>query len=147
MEMTISYQNRKGLLAPCTSIAPPVINGVRMTPKARKALKKAGHKVKAENADLKTFSVTLCGRRMPRLCVEIRLVDCLEYPCIHVPNDRYFSLWRSGCWDGQSWQNIWRDAEWMTCPRCKAPITWYEAGFVPGYRICLGNAHHHLILK
>jgi hypothetical protein len=40
----------------------------------------------------------------------------------------------------------WLTAEWLPCPKCRAPVVWYEANFVPGYRICTGRKHHHSLV-
>lgn len=33
---------------------------------------------------------------------------------------------------------------WTPCPVCGAALVWYEAGYVPGYRICLSGHHSRL---
>lgn len=41
----------------------------------------------------------------------------------------------------------WEQGEWTPCPTCRAPLVWYEAGYVPGYRVCARRPHHHSILR
>jgi hypothetical protein len=40
----------------------------------------------------------------------------------------------------------WGTADFLPCPECGKPLCWYEAGFVPGYRVCTGREHHHCLL-
>lgn len=39
-----------------------------------------------------------------------------------------------------AWQDV---GEWVPCPACGASLVWYEAGYVPGYRVCSRAPHHH----
>lgn len=41
--------------------------------------------------------------------------------------------------------DMWLAVDLMPCPRCGAALVWYEAGYVPGYRVCAGPHHHHYI--
>lgn len=40
---------------------------------------------------------------------------------------------------------MWLEIDLTPCPKCGAALVWYEAGYVPGYRVCAGKAHHHFI--
>jgi len=40
----------------------------------------------------------------------------------------------------------WERADWLPCPECGAALVWYEAGYVPGYRVCARPPHHHVIV-
>lgn len=42
-------------------------------------------------------------------------------------------------------QDLWMEVDLTPCPKCGAALIWYEAGYVPGYRVCAGKAHHHYI--
>lgn len=33
---------------------------------------------------------------------------------------------------------------WVPCPTCGAALVWYEAGYVPGYRVCVRGHHAQL---
>jgi hypothetical protein len=44
---------------------------------------------------------------------------------------------------GECGLDYWVTLDIMPCPRCHAPLVWWEAGFVPGYRVCAGRRHHH----
>ena len=43
--------------------------------------------------------------------------------------------------------DMWRAADVARCPKCGAALVWYEAGYVPGYRVCAGSAKHHYIVS
>lgn len=42
--------------------------------------------------------------------------------------------------------SIWNHADLTPCPTCGRGLVWYEAGYVPGYRVCAGWQHHHWIV-
>lgn len=41
--------------------------------------------------------------------------------------------------------DMWIEVDLTPCPQCGAALVWYEAGYVPGYRVCAGPQHHHYI--
>lgn len=41
--------------------------------------------------------------------------------------------------------DMWVEVDLTPCPKCGAALVWYEAGYVPGYRVCAGKSHHHFI--
>lgn len=43
--------------------------------------------------------------------------------------------------------NSWLEASFLACPQCGYALVWYEAGYVPGYRVCCGPAHHHYLIE
>jgi len=43
-------------------------------------------------------------------------------------------------------EDMWIMADLTPCPKCGAALVWYEAGYVPGYRVCAGADHHHYIV-
>ena len=47
-------------------------------------------------------------------------------------------------WPGEHEADYWQRLAWQPCPVCGAAIMWYEAGYVPGYRVCARKPHHHL---
>lgn len=150
-----------------TSVAPPVYDELRLTIPAREALARLGNQIELRGAttpnaearyapdDLaevppsmrrghpyQVWRVTLSGR-VPDdlvLCLighgkdqhrGLRLIDEPEYP----------GEWTDG---GIAWHE--RGA-WVPCPQCRSPLVWYEAGYVPGYRVCAGPRHHHAQLS
>ncbi len=42
--------------------------------------------------------------------------------------------------------DMWIEVDLTPCPKCGAALVWYEAGYVPGYRVCAGPRHHHYIV-
>lgn len=43
----------------------------------------------------------------------------------------------------QEFPDYWAQVDFTPCPVCQAPVVWYEAGFVQGYRVCTKSPHHH----
>jgi hypothetical protein len=41
--------------------------------------------------------------------------------------------------------DMWIEVDLTPCPKCGSALVWYEAGYVPGYRVCAGPKHHHFI--
>lgn len=41
--------------------------------------------------------------------------------------------------------DMWVEVDLTPCPKCGSALVWYEAGYVPGYRVCAGDEHHHWI--
>lgn len=37
-------------------------------------------------------------------------------------------------------------SDFQPCPKCGAALAWYEAGYVPGYRVCAKKPHHHVMV-
>lgn len=42
-------------------------------------------------------------------------------------------------------EDYWGSLLFRRCPECGHPLAWYEAGNVPGYRVCTGEARHHVL--
>lgn len=134
----------------------PSYSGMRMTIPAREALERMGNDVSVDGNGTgpgvpdgsmlpstfvthhQTYRVTL--RRPPAgvvLCTigrgaeqhrGLRLADEPEYP---------------GEWSGDV--IAWHDrGDWVPCPQCGGALVWYEAGYVPGYRLCTSGHHVQL---
>jgi hypothetical protein len=130
-------------------IQPPVYEHLRITIPAREALVRAGNVVRlTPAADIvehiygaARFDVELhapCGG----------LVECLvghgneQHHCLRLDVEPEFpGEWSDG--RGIAWHER---GQWVACPECGAALVWYEAGYVPGYRICL-NGHHCQLLS
>lgn len=125
-----------------TTRAPPTVEGVRITIPAREALVAAGNVVEQIDdspTGYALFRVTI--HRPPHGIVEVligngndqchglRLDDEIAYP----------GEWPHG--KGISW---WERGRWVGCPTCEQALVWYEAGYVPGHRICLRGHHADL---
>lgn len=114
----------------------PTYTNLRITVPAIEALEKAGNRVKLckEHKPVALYNVTLThpinsiklvrfNDYMGNQYTGLRLATEPEYP-----NELYY---------GVSWHER---GDWVPCPTCGASLVWYEAGYVPGYRICL-NKH------
>lgn len=135
-------------------VQPPVYDRLRMTIPVREALERrtrdalgAGNEVWLDDLPPSaclpghsTYSVRLV--RPPLGIVEVlighgneqhrglRLDSEPEYP---------------GEWPEDSGAVAWHErGQWVPCPVCGAALVWYEAGYVPGYRICLRQHHAQL---
>lgn len=153
---------RTGLLPEHTAVATPVHDALRLTIPVREALERADNRcerveVRAPNGEspyrhddasvppsvrrglpYTLWRVTMAGRVPPGivLCLigqgkeqhrGLRLDDEPTYP----------GEWADG---GLAWHER---GEWVPCPSCGAPLVWYEAAYVPGYRVCAARPHHH----
>ena len=47
----------------------------------------------------------------------------------------------------QEFPDYWETVNFTPCPVCQAPIVWYEAEYVPGYRVCTKAPHHHSLAQ
>lgn len=134
-------------------IESPVYGPLRMTIPVREALLAAGHELAPADTWCPVYSasgmmahcsdVRLAGRTMPSGIVLVlighgahqhrglRLTSEPEYP----------QEWTDGA--GIAWHER---GDWVPCPTrgCGAPLVWFEAGYVPGYRICTRGHHAQL---
>lgn len=121
-------------------IVPRICEGLRLTIPVREALEHEGNRV-TETVTPNGLQYTVELRRPPAgivLCLighraeqhyGLRMVNEPEYP----------GEWPDG--QGVAWHE-W--GEWVPCPKCGAALVWNEAGYVPGYRICLKGHHVQL---
>lgn len=121
---------RSGLSWTIDGIAPPVYE-VRATIPAREALVAEGAVIALLGPPEHRVRITL-GPRMPHDIVAARMPD--GEVAIRLATEQAYP---------EEYPGLWEQAEWLPCPRCGAPVVWYEAGYVPGYRICTGPEHHH----
>lgn len=132
----MTYNGRTGLNFPVTDIGPVMLKAVRLTIPARDKFEAGGAAVAAVGTEANgnvLYTVTL-AERMPAgligcsLCGKLyRAIRCDDEPSY--PNEL---------------PDLWLQVDLTPCPECEAPIVWYEAGYVSGYRICTGAEHHHL---
>lgn len=128
-------QKQSGLFAEHEGVASPTYTGLRLTIPAREALQASGATVTQE-ADGR-FSVTL-EKSVPKgivathingeIGLALRMEIEPEYP-------------------GEIGHAFWEQVDFTPCPKCGAALIWYEAGYVPGYRVCAKPPHHHWIAK
>lgn len=120
--------------------AAPTYTDLRMTIPARELLSQL------ENAvvpDGDRWSVTLTGQLPANGVLILALVGngANQHRALRLVDEPPFPQeWANGA--GIAWHE-WGD--WVRCPRCGRALVWYEAGYVPGYRICTRG--HHAILR
>lgn len=129
----IRYAGQTGLLAPCTQIAPIIHRGMRCTIPAREALAAAGATITPVGQAVGGWTLydIQLGQMMPQGII-----------CAQVGQHAALRLQSEPAYPGEV-RIYWGQVDWMPCPKCGAPLVWYEAGYVPGYRICTGPRHHH----
>lgn len=145
--MKLINQNRTGVLPEhhSTRLLGATLHCCRLTIPAREALAQAGATISpAESPSIMVngeweastashWTVAL-GDRCPQ-----GLVVTKEYGshalCIRCDNEPE--------WPGGEHQDFWSQVDLTPCPTCGAALVWYEAGYVPGYRVCAGPQHHH----
>ncbi len=116
--------------------APTVLEGLRLTIPAREALE-AHNRVEA--------TATAPGEP-PRWCVTLvrpppgLVLVALEGRALalRMADEPPYPGERAG---DTAW---WERGAWVPCPTCGAALAWYEAGYVPGYRVCLEGHHAQL---
>lgn len=134
--MTLEPQNRTGLLDPHQLIAR---HEVRATIPVIEALRASGCSVETiESPDAQVYRVTL-GDRVPDGIVAVAANGPPYVTCLRMTDEPAYPGEYPGGWALQ--------ADWTPCPACGAPVVWYEAGYVPGYRVCTRPPHHHLLAR
>lgn len=128
-------QKRSGLFAEHDGVA-PLVYEVRATIPVVEALQAAGATVEPLAAPIVGYKITL-GKKVPPGIVAVhlksspqiglRMHDEPEYPMEH--------------------HDYWATVDFAPCPVCGGPVVWYEAGYVPGYRVCANPPHHHSLAK
>lgn len=132
--MKLVNQKRRGLFAEHSGIA-PITHTVRATIPAIEALAAAGATVESIGTSSDpAYRVTL-GKMMPA-----GIIACTVNGPPYV--DACLRLAIEPEYPGE-FADYWRQVDWTPCPVCGAPVVWYEAGYVPGYRVCSQPPHHH----
>jgi hypothetical protein len=138
---------------------PPVYQGLRLTIPAREALEHAGNEIRfAAGGPASAEPATLDPALPPSVQrIGVTLYDVtLNAPppglviCLIGQGDEQHRGLRLS--DEPAYPGEWRDAgiawhergEWVPCPRCGGALVWYEAGYVPGYRLCVRGHHAQL---
>ena len=132
--MKLIDQKRTGLFPEHDGDIAPITAHARATIPVVEALRAAGAQV--DCLPVAGYKITL-GDTMPAGIVAshhndeprmvLRMADEPEYPGEHI--------------------DYWLQVDWTPCPVCGAPVIWYEAGYVPGYRVCSRPPHHHSIAQ
>ena len=123
--------------------AVPTYFDLRLTIPAREALVREGNNILAQPWD---------GLGRPRWSVELhRPPEGLVLVLIGHGNEQHRGL---RCDDEPAYPGEWsadsiawhERGDWTPCPArgCGRALVWYEAGYVPGYRICTRGHHAQL---
>lgn len=128
-------QKRSGLFAEHNGIAPIVVEA-RATIPAVEELTKAGAKFVPLPLPKIGYEITL-GETMPAGIVAVHLNES-PYLGLRTDNEHEYPIENA---------DYWRQVDFTPCPVCGAPVVWYEAGYVPGYRVCTRSPHHHSLAK
>lgn len=129
--MKLLYQHKTGLEPADAVIYLRPINAVATIP-AIEALRAASASVERNSLPCGLVTITL-GSRMPPNIIAVSTPD--HDICLRTKQEPPYP---------QERPNFWLQADFLPCPVCSAPVVWYEAGYVPGYRVCTKKPHHHL---
>lgn len=115
---------------------PPIHPDLRITIPARERLVQSGNRVTPSSDGRWTVEL----HQPPQ-----GLVYCL----IGYGNEQHNGL---RCEDEPAYPQEWpsdviawhEHGDWVPCPKCGGALVWYEAGYVPGYRLCTHGHHAQL---
>lgn len=121
----------------------PVHNLLRLTIPVSEALTRSGNLVKfASITPYQLHTVTLVG------VVPAGIVECLisygdeQHRGLRLRNEPEYP----GEWPENKSIAWYERGQWVPCPapKCGRALVWYEAGNVPGYRVCTAGHHAQL---
>jgi hypothetical protein len=130
------------MIARLLHLAPPVIERLRLTIPAREAIERAS----AENRIL--LAGEIGGMAAPLYSVELVRPPVPALVLAHVGRGVGEQSNALRCADEPAWPGEWPEGEavscwdrgdWVPCPTCGYSLLWCEAGFVPGWRVCLAG--------
>ena len=113
-----------------------------MTIPAREALFAAGAVVIPDDEGT-TYTVTL-GESVPLGLVVVHTDIPAQYGFFEAISLR---MDNEPAYPGEHDADYWHTLDFTPCPHCGAPLVWYEAGYVPGYRVCSAKPHHHWLAR
>jgi len=140
---------RTGLMMGGSGVAPIAHMGIRATlPVIERLLATEGVTVEAEQPDGSLVTVRSATSMIGLTPHTYRITLTTAVPAGIVAT----TVERSGKiglrlddepeYDGE-YPDGWVQLDWTPCPKCGAPLIWYEAGYAPGYRVCARSPHHH----
>ena len=133
--MKLVDQKRTGLLPEHAGIA-PITETARATIPVVEALRKAGATVTPLPSPAVGYEITI-GDTMPVGIIAAHHNDA-PHVVLRMENEPEYP--------GEN-PDYWLQIDWTPCPACGAPVVWYEAAYVPGYRVCSKPPHHHSLAK
>lgn len=135
--MQLIDQKRSGLLPEHKGLklGRNTYNNVRLTIPVREALLANGADISLLSQADSTFTVTP-GETLPEGIVATRILGT-SHLGLRLHNEPPYP--------GEIGEACWEQIDFTPCPKCNHALVWYEAGFVPGYRVCAGPKHHHFL--
>lgn len=147
--MKLLYQNRTGVFHKRAKLSGARLDCCRLTIPAREALEAFGAAVSPADpphllesgkwvmSSAPHWRVAL-GTLCPPGLIAAQQVGVSHAICIRLDIE-------------PEWPNeipaTWPQLDLTPCPRCRSALVWYEAGYVPGYRVCAGPQHHHWLAR
>lgn len=126
-----------------SGVAPPVYEGLRLTVPAREAIESRASRVEQTAAQpWPLYTVTLNGNLPKGLVLCLIGTGAEQHRGLRMSDEPPYP----GEWMQRGAIAWYEHGDWTRCPKCHAPLVWYEAGYVPGYRICTRAPHHHVQL-
>lgn len=129
-----------------TVAAPPIYDRLRLTVPARDALQAAGNRVRPEGATSTGAPLYRVVLRRPPVGMEACLIQDVsgepwpdQHEGLRLQSEPPFP----GEWPATAVAWYVR-GQWVPCPSCGGALVWYEAGYVPGYRLCTSGHHAQL---
>jgi hypothetical protein len=131
LRVNIVNKKRSGLFPEHDGIA-PVVQEARATNSVVELLRAAGATVEPMAGG---YRITL-GHTMPPGIVAVRVQGAGLPPgiALRLEHEPRYPV---------EYPDYWVQVDWTPCPVCGAPVVWYEAGYVPGYRVCGRPPYHH----
>jgi hypothetical protein len=139
MTVKMKDMKRTGLFAEHKGVQPPTYTRLRVTIPAREALVACGATITQE--DNGRFAVTLATSKkaVPPGIVATHISGAIGGLALRMDNDPEYP--------GEIGHAYWEQVDFTPCPKCGAALIWYEAGYVPGYRVCASKPHHHSLAQ
>lgn len=139
--MELEYQDRSGIEQDL-ELRPSTYERVRLTIPAREALQAANALIVTEANDAKTgaslYTVTLSAQERVPVDLIAGHIAGTDHTTLRLSEEEEYP---------HEIPMFWEQVDFSGCPKCGKPLIWWEAGYVPGYRVCSGRSHHHVIAK
>ncbi len=139
--INLKNMHRTGLRENIANLIPARHSGCRLTIPVREALEASGAEIVAQDSVPGGPQVHAVrpGAQVPPGII-VALSPDSQHLCLRLEIEPE--------WPGEMRaQAYWQQVDFTPCPACGAPLIWFEAGYVPGYRVCAGPAHHHWLVS
>ncbi len=135
MKIKMKYQGRDGLFLEHegAKFEPHTFAHVRVTVPAREELERVGCILTQTHIDPPLFDVRMSDIA-PIGMIATRILNT-DHLGLRLEIEPKFP--------GEIGHAYYEQMAFTPCPICGATLVWYEAGYVPGYRVCVKAPHHH----